>query len=261
MTLNKHQTAIMQYLSQQRTAEVSELEAFLDVSASTIRRQLTQMENTGLVERFHGGVKLPNPIAYELPYEKRLAYQMEAKRAIATIAKSLLESNLVVGISGGTTCTELARQLRTLDNITVVTNAVNIALELHGQHNNRLMMTGGTLNQNSYELVGDLVAQTLRNFHLDIAFLGTSGISTDFGFSMSDEPEAVAGRAFMAAAERTVIIADHTKVGKSTFARLCPLDSVHMLITDDQIDPAQIARLEKSGLQVLIAPERSTVLH
>jgi DeoR family transcriptional regulator of aga operon len=253
MPLNKHQAAIMQYLSQQGDAEVSELEELLSVSSSTIRRQLTWMEENGLLERFHGGARLPTPIAYELPYEKRLAHEMEAKRAIAAKAKSLLTSNLVIGISGGTTCTELARQLRTLDNITVVTNAVNIALELHGQPGSRLMVTGGTLNKNSYELVGDLVTQSVRNFHFDIAFLGVSGISTNFGFSMSDEPEAVAGRAFMAAAERIIIVADHSKVGKSTFARLCSLDDVDMLITDSQIAPDQLAVLEKTGLEVFIA--------
>lgn len=261
MTLNKHQTAIMEFLAQQGNAEVGELENLLGVSSSTIRRQLIRMEENGLLERFHGGARLPTPITYELPYEKRLAQQMEAKRAIAAKAKSLLASNKVIGISGGTTCTELARQLRTMDSITVVTNAVNIALELHGQPNTRLMLTGGTLNKNSYELVGDLVAQSLRNFHFDIAFLGVSGISTNFGFSMSDEPEAVAGRAFMSAAEHTIVIADHTKVGKSTFARLCSIEEVDMLITDDQIASDQLAMLEKSGLEVLIASTGNTVSH
>jgi DeoR family transcriptional regulator, aga operon transcriptional repressor len=192
-------------------------------------------------------------VRYEAPYESRAAANVDAKRAIAAAAMRLIGSGAVIGLSGGTTCTELARQLRAVEQVTVVTNAVNIALELYGQPNKRLMLTGGLLNQNSYELVGGLVSESLQDVHIDTAFLGASGIDPTFGFSMSDEPEAAVGRAFKAAADRTIVLADHTKIGRRTFARLCRLTEVDLLITDQGIVADDGAALEHAGLKILVA--------
>ena len=243
----------MAHLIQSDGMGVKELSRLLQISDSTTRRQLTLMEKRGLVVRTHGGARLATPITYELLYENRAAQAVVAKRKIAAAALSLISPNLVIGLSGGTTCTELARLLRTQDDLTVVTNAINIALEIQSQAGRRIMVTGGLLNQDSYELVGNQVSQSLQNVHIDIAFLGVSGISVEFGFSMSDEPEAVAGRAFIAAADRIIILADHTKVGKSTFARFCSIKDVRLLITDDQITPQQFNTLQDAGLNVLLA--------
>jgi DeoR family transcriptional regulator of aga operon len=217
------------------------------------------MEKRGLVVRTHGGAHLANPITYESLYENRAAQALVAKRKIAAAALAHISPGSVIGLSGGTTCTELARLLRTLESITVVTHAINIALEIQAQAGRRIMVTGGLLNQNSYELVGNQVSQSLQSVHLDIAFVGVSGISSEFGFSMHDEPEAVAGRAFMAAADRTIVLADSTKVGKSTFARLCSIKDVRLLITDDQIDPKQTKLLRDAGLEILIASSETTL--
>lgn len=251
--MNDYQRKIMAHLIQHESVGVKKLSQLLQISDSTTRRQLSLMEKSGLIVRTHGGARLANPITYELLYENRAAQAQVAKRKIAAAALSLISPGLVIGLSGGTTCTELARLLRTMEQITVVTHAINIALEIQSQAGRRIMVTGGLLNQNSYELVGNQVSQSLQNVHLDIAFLGVSGISAEFGFSMQDEPESVAGRAFMAAADRTIVLADSSKVGKSTFARLCSLRNVHQLITDDQIEPRQLAILRDAGLEVRIA--------
>jgi DeoR family transcriptional regulator, aga operon transcriptional repressor len=251
--MTDRQTKILHYLTQHHYLEVAQLSHLLQVSPSTIRRELTLMEKVGLLIRSHGTARLPNPIRYEDDYENRAAHQVEAKRKIAAAAKGLIRPGQVVGLSGGTTSTSLARQLRTMKEITIVTNAVNIALELQGQGGNRVMVTGGFLNQNSYELVGDLVTQSLRNVHLDLAFLGASGLHIEFGFSMADEPEAVVGRAFKATAAQTIILADHTKIGKVNFVRFCALAEIDLLITDDGISSEQREALAGAGLQVLVA--------
>ena len=249
----ERQLKILQHLTQHHRLEVGQLSALLQVSPSTIRRELRLMQESGLLKRTHGTAQLPTPIRYELPYENRAAHHVEAKRKIAHTAKQLIERELVIGMSGGTTCTELARQLRAMEQITVVTNAVNIALELQGQLGQRVIVTGGQLNQDSYELVGNLVVQSLQTMHLDLVFLGATGVDVGFGFSVADEPEAVASRAFIAAAERTIILADHSKIGKATFARLCPLTAVDLLITDKGITSEQQAAFHEAGLKVLVA--------
>jgi len=247
------QAKILQYLAEHDALEVNQLSARLEVSPSTVRRELRALQESGLLVRTHGAARRPAPLLYEPPFERRAAQQVAAKRKIAAAARRLIEPGAVVGLGGGSTCTELARQLRAVDNITVVTNAVNIALELQGQSARRVVLTGGLLTPSSYEMVGSLVATSLQYVHLNLVFVGVSGVDLGFGFSVSDEPEAVAGRAFMAAADRTIVIADHTKIGQATFARLCGLRDVHMLITDDGLTPEQRTALEQAGLQVLVA--------
>jgi len=247
------QLKILQHLAIHDNVEVSDLGELLHVSSSTIRRELRAMEETGLLVRTHGGAHLPSPIHYVIPYEKRAAQQVNEKRMIALAARKLVKPGMVIGIMGGTTCTELARVLRPLEHLTVVTNALNVALELQGPLSRRVVVTGGMLNQNSYELVSSQASQSLESVHLDLAFLGVSGISLEYGFSMSDEPEAAVARAFIAAADRAIVIADHSKIGQVTFARLCPLNSLGLLVTDKNIEPGQKKALEHVGLEVLVA--------
>lgn len=116
-----------------------------------------------------------------------------------------------------------------------------------------MMVTGGILNQNSYELVGSQASASLENVHLAMAFIGVSGISLEFGFSMSDELEAAIGRSYIQAADRTIVLADSSKIGKVNFARLCPLNRLDTLITDDGILPHERDALAGAGLKVLIA--------
>ena len=248
----KRQTKIMQHLIQHGSSEIAELSELLKVSPSTVRRELQVMEKKGLLLRSHGSARLPIPIRYKDLFEQRAAQEIEAKKIIATAARRLIKPGQVIGLSGGTTSTELARQLRAGSGVTVVTNAINVALELQG-FGNHVIVTGGGLNQNSYELVGNLQTQSLQNMHLDLCFVGVNGINIEFGFSVLDEPEAVASRAFKAASEQTIIIADHTKVGKATFARFCALNEVDLLITDNGIPDDQWIALRETGLKVQIA--------
>lgn len=252
MTTNR-QLRILNHLAIHAELDVIELSELLSVSPSTVRRELSIMEGSGLLVRLHGAARLPSPISYEAPYEKRAADHIENKRRIAAAAKGLIAPNSVIGIMGGTTCTELARQMRAIERITVVTNALNIPLEMQGSVAKRVMVTGGILNENSYELVGSQASASLENVHLAMAFVGASGVSLEFGFSMSDEQEADIGRAYIQAAERTVVLADSSKLGRLTFARLCPLNGVHTLITDEGITRQDREALADAGLQVLIA--------
>jgi DeoR family transcriptional regulator of aga operon len=247
------QLQILQHLTINGEAGVQDLSKLLDISPSTIRRELTVMEAGGLVIRTHGAAQLPRPIHYEPRYEERAAMQIAEKRAIALAAKNLVEPNMVVGFMGGTTCTELARLLRPMENITVVTNALNIPLELHGSFNRRVMVTGGIQNQNSYELIGSQVIEILQGVHLSLAFIGATGISFIYGFCIDDEPEAAVARAFMEAADRTIILADHTKIGKATFARLCPISGPDLLVTDDKVTDKQLELFDDAGLKVMVA--------
>jgi DeoR family transcriptional regulator of aga operon len=244
---------IVHQLAIRHEMEVEELSSILSASPSTIRRELSAMEKDGLLVRTHGAAHLRVPIDYDFPYANRAAKQLEEKRAIALAAMQLVAPGMVLAFVGGTTCTALARMLRPLDDLTIVTSAINVALELQGQSNKRVILTGGTLNRNSYELVGSQAIGSLENMHCEMAFLGASGMSAEYGLSMTDEPEAAVGRALIASTERTVVLADHTKLGKRGLVRVCPLEQVSLLVTDARAAPEQLTSMRRSGLDVVVA--------
>jgi DeoR family transcriptional regulator, aga operon transcriptional repressor len=247
------QRDILQHLNRHQTLEIGRLSELMGLSPSTVRRELTSMEESGLVLRSHGAARLPSPIRYEAPFEERAATMVDAKRKIAARAADMVRPGQVIGLSGGSTSTELSRHLRATQNVTVVTNAVNVALELQAQPSKRVIVTGGVLNPHSYDLVGEMAVQSLKNVHLDVVFQGVSGVDVRFGFTVADEPDVVVARALRAASDRLVILADHTKIGKATFARFCGVDGADLLITDDAIPASRRRELEEAGLVVEVA--------
>lgn len=241
------QDQLFKFIGEHSEVTVETLAQQFGISLTTVRRDLDSLERRSLIERTWGGARVAVPVVYT-----EEAFQGEAvKRAIAAAAATLVKPGMIIGISGGSTCTELARRLRG-QRIKVVTNALNVALELRSTNHTRVVMTGGELNFASYELVGDLVARSLSEYRVDMAFTGCSGLTPDFGFSMRDDPEAVAARAITQVASRVVVLADHRKVGARTFARFARLDEVERFITDDGLSPEWLARLTQAGLNVQV---------
>jgi DeoR family transcriptional regulator, aga operon transcriptional repressor len=222
------------------------------ISLATVRRDLAALERRGLIERIWGGARVRSPIEYLADFKAVAGKEAAAKRAIAAAAAAHVEAGMVVGLSGGTTCTELARWLRGKP-ITVVTNAINVATELYNHSLTKVIVTGGMLNSYSYELVGEMVGYTLQEYRLDICFLGCTGVTTDFGFSMRDHLESAMARAFLSVSNQAVVIADHSKVGKQTLARFAPLSAIQLLITDAQLKQNSLTTLQEAGLKVEIA--------
>ncbi|MCA9836299.1 MAG: DeoR/GlpR transcriptional regulator [Trueperaceae bacterium] len=234
--------------------KATDLAKALRVSIATIRRDLAALERRGLVERTWGGAKVRSPIEYLEDFKAVASKSERAKRAIAAAASSYVHEGMTIGLSGGTTCTELARWLRGKP-ITVVTNAINVATELYNHSLTKVIVTGGALNSYSYELIGEMVTYTLQEYHLDLCFLGCSGISPEFGFSMRDHLESAIARAFLDVSERAIVVADHTKVGKKTLARFAPFSDIYRLITDENLDIEWREKLKAEGLKVEYAPE------
>ncbi len=253
-TLNnrERQRLIHDLVLQHGEVKADDIVQRLKISLATVRRDLAALERRGLIERTWGGAKVRSPIEYLADFKDVAAQEASAKRAIAATAAAHVEPGMVIGLSGGTTCTELARWLRGKP-VTVVTNAINVATELYNHSLTKVIVTGGVLNSYSYELVGEMVGYTLQEYRLDICFLGCSGVSTDFGFSMRDHLESAIARAFLSVSKRAIVIADHSKVGKQTLARFVALTSVERLITDANIDKNAQQTLAQAGLNIEIA--------
>jgi DeoR family transcriptional regulator of aga operon len=243
--------AILDQLAGSGSASVEELSGRLGVSGATVRRDLTQLAEQRLLTRTHGGAMVQS-VSYELPVRYRTERHSEQKQRIAKAAADLVPEGGVAGITGGTTTTEAARVLATRQGLTVVTNALNIAAELAIRPNLSLIVTGGMARSASFELVGPVAEQTLAGYHLDVALLGVDGIEAAAGCTTHDDIEARTNAALLKRAKRVVVLADSTKLGRVAFATICQLSAIHTLITDQDADPDELARLEAGGLDIRI---------
>lgn len=245
-------TAILDHIAQHGSVDVTSVAADLHVSAATLRRDLQALHQQGLLVRTHGGA-VSGGVDLELPLQYREARHHPEKRTIGRLAAGLVPSGAVVGLTGGTTVTEVARALASRGDITVVTNALNIAAELVLRPSLRVVVVGGTARHASYELVGPAAEVVLDRYHLDLSFIGVDGLSAEAGGSTHDELEAHTDHAFILRAGRTVVVTDSTKLGHVTFARICRTEEIHDLVTDDRADPAMLERFRNAGVNVLVA--------
>jgi len=246
--------AILEHLADAGSVDVVQISADLSVSPATLRRDLKALHDQGLLVRTHGGA-VTNGVGFELPLRHREARHHPEKRAIGQKAASLVPAGAVVGMTGGTTATEVARALKNDADITVVTNALNIASELVLRPSLRVVVVGGAARHASYELVGPAAEMVIERYHLDVSFIGIDGLTIEEGCSTYDEMEAHTDHAFIGRARRTVVVADSTKLGKRTFARICRTDEISDLVTDSGADPDFLARLGDAGVNVLIADD------
>jgi DeoR family transcriptional regulator, aga operon transcriptional repressor len=241
---------ILELLGRDGTVAVGDLAAELGVSDATVRRDLQALGDQRLLERSHGGA-VAHGTAHELPVRYRTG-RSDEKRRIARAAAELVTDGLAIALTGGTTTTEVARVLAGRQGLTVVTNALNIAVELAVRPNLKLIVTGGVARSTSYELVGALADATLRGLYVDLAFVGVDGVDANRGLTTQNEVEAATNRALMDRAKRTVVVADASKLGRVAFAEIAGVERAEQLITNTGADEAQIERLRTAGLAVTL---------
>lgn len=240
---------LLETLTARRSIDVAAMAGELGVSSATVRRDLRVLDEQGLLVRTHGGA-VPSDVDLELPIRYRGSRRRTEKHRIALAAAALVEDGGVVGLTGGTTTTEIARALSERSGLTIVTNALNIASELVLCSTVRLVVIGGSARHASYELVGPSAEQMLARYHLDIAFIGTDGLTAAAGCTTHDEMEAQTDRAFLERSRRVVVVADSSKLGHSAFAHICKLSEVDDLITDREADPLLLAELASAGIRI-----------
>src|SRR5665647_1829178 len=241
---------ILEELAGGGSVGVAEIAAKLGVSTASIRRDLQLLEQQRLLSRTHGGA-VANSTAYELPLRYRGGRRRDEKRRIAAAAAARIGDDVAsVGLTGGTTTTEVARRLADRQGLTVVTNALNIAAgddELDVGAQGEL---GGAARSESYELVGPLAEATLEGMNLDLAVVGVDGITVAGGLTTHHDIEAHTNRVLIGRARHVIVVADGSKVGCLAFARICDVSSVHELITDASAPAPELQRLADAGIVI-----------
>jgi DeoR family transcriptional regulator of aga operon len=242
---------IVEQISTNGSVGVGDLAETLGVSAATVRRDLQLLEEQRLLARTHGGA-VAHGVLYELPLRYRSARRQEDKARIAKAAAQRVADGSAIGMTGGTTTTEVARALSDRRQLTVVTNSLNIASELAVRPNLKLVVTGGVARAESYELVGPLAEAAPASFNLDVVLVGVDGISVAAGLTTHHDVEGHTNRALIARARRVVVVTDSSKIGQVAFARICDLESVDEVISDTGADDEEVGRLREAGVEVTL---------
>jgi DeoR family transcriptional regulator of aga operon len=244
-------SAILERLDHGGTVDVGALADELSASPATIRRDLATLERQRLLARTHGGAVAP-AVSYDLPLRYKGVRFAEEKRRIASAAAQTVAEGMAVGLTGGTTATEVARSLAGRQRLTIVTNALNIASELGVRPNIKLIVTGGLARSQSYELSGPIAEASLTGLNLDVAFIGVDGIDAKAGCTTHEEVEAHTNAVMIRHANRVVLVADSSKIGKVAFARICAASDVDELITDGAAGPDGVRALTDMGVRVTL---------
>jgi DeoR family transcriptional regulator of aga operon len=242
----------------QRTGSVS-VEALsneLGVSVVTIRRDLDTLEQRGLLRRTHGGAVSIEPLFYE-PFKKDRSFLAQVERLadekhrIGRAAAALIAPGETVAVTPGTTTAEIIRGLPLNSNITVVTNAVNIAMELSKRKDVNVFVTGGHLHGEWFSLIGPTASRSLEAMLIHTLFIGADGIDAEWGASCLSAEEAELNCTMVARARRHIAVVDHTKFGVVTNWQICATRSLHALVTDTGATDEMIAPFLKLGVEVI----------
>lgn len=242
--------------------KVSDLVNRLGVSDMTVRRDIERLARDGLLERVHGGAMALNTRSSDEPgFTAKSSLMTREKQAIGEAAAALVTPGSAIGISAGTTTFELARALRGVPHLTVVTNSVPVAQLLHesGTSGQTVVLTGG-IRTPSDALVGPVAVSALRTLHVDLLFLGVHGMDPRAGLTTPNIVEAETNRALIESARRVCVTADHSKWGVVGLSTIIDLGEMDLLITDDHLSSDARAHLADCGADVLaVGPEGSRV--
>ncbi|MBP2328243.1 DeoR family transcriptional regulator of aga operon [Kibdelosporangium banguiense] len=251
-TRAERMSEVLRVLGEAGSLHVGELCARFGVSSATLRRDLAKLEEQRLLTRTHGGA-LAQGQTNEVPVPYRESRSRDAKRAIVRAAiRTLPTGSHVIALTGGSTTSELARELPGRADLTVVTNALNIAMELAMHPRLKLVVVGGVARPQSYELVGPWAEHVLASISIGTAFIGVDGIDASAGITTHDENEARTNHAMLGRARRVVVLADGSKIGQTTLARMGDIQDVHEVITDQSAAPEAVAAIQRAGVRVTV---------
>jgi DeoR/GlpR family transcriptional regulator of sugar metabolism len=232
---------------------VTELSARAGVSEMTIRRDLEALEREGLVKRVHGGAISSVSRGYEPPFAIRANRNIEKKERVAGKVVSLLSEGETVILDVGTTVLEVARALNGRGNLTVLTPSLRVAQLLGDDPGIRLMVTGGLARPGELSLIGSLAENAFAEFRFDTFVMGVGGVDADAGVTEYNPDDARVKRAALASARRRIVATDSSKIGKVTFARICPLEQIDILVTDTDATEEMLTPIQAADVQVVIA--------
>ncbi|HEV7330288.1 MAG TPA: DeoR/GlpR family DNA-binding transcription regulator [Flavisolibacter sp.] len=253
MNLTKRHQHILAKLKKEGSVNVVDLCKELDVSSVTIRKDLKMLEDKALLYRTHGGGTLTNPYTVDRHVNEKVMIQSREKSGIGEAAATLIEPNDCVLIASGTTVLSLAKNIKPQGSLTVITAALNVALELIQHPQIEVIQLAGPIRKSSSSVTGLYAEKMLEDFSCSKLFLGVDGIDVEFGLTTTNMMEAQLNKAMIKASQKTIVLADSSKFGKRGFGRICGLEDIEQVITDSNISEHMVETLQGLGIEVTIA--------
>jgi DeoR family fructose operon transcriptional repressor len=252
MFADERKQRILQVLDEGSAVRVSDLSRVLRVSEASVRRDLRDLHEAGLLKRTHGGAVAPRTAAFEPSLTQKEDQYRAEKAAIGRVAAGMVREGEIVILDSGSTTLAIARLLRNRRRLMVVTNSISVAAELAGSRV-EVLVAGGSLRRQTRALVGPVTEAALAGLHADRVFLGANGVDVRKGITTPNVVEAQTKRAMVESAAEVVVVADHSKLGRVTFVRVCGLGRVHALVTDEGAAAKFTKAVEEHGVRVHLA--------
>ena len=253
MTKEQRHELIMEALIKHGSVLVSDLVAMLDVSAVTVRKDLTELEKSDKLYRSHGKAVLINPYINNRSVNEKEKLAADEKHAIGREAARLITRDDSIAIASGTTVHALARNIQPIHKLTVVSASLAVSNILSQHENVDIIQLGGMMRHSSLSVVGDYAARFLVQCSFSKLYLGVDGIDVDYGITTTEIREAALNRIMMDASQKTIVLADSSKFGRRGFAKIADIDAIDIVITDAGISPKVANRLEDLGIELIIA--------
>lgn len=249
--IDRHQF-ILKKLKEEGRVSINELSELMEVSGVTIRKDLKLLEDKNLLFRTRGGGSIDNPYAIDRPIDEKAFINSDEKQRIAKAALELVKQSDSIMIGSGTTVFELAKCLHPTKHLTVITPALKVGLELSNRPNVEVLQLGGLIRPNSSSVAGTHAIRVLDEISCSILFLGVDGIDADFGLSISNLSESALNQKMLEVVQTVVILTDSTKFGKRGLGKVCTLDQVDYIITDDKLSAPYRQLIEEHGIKLIL---------
>lgn len=247
----KRRSFIMQQLEANGQVSVNDLSTMFGVSEVTIRNDLAKLEKKNLLIRARGGAMRITRVGTDIELSDKQRIHFLEKQKIGKLAASLVNDGDTIIIDSGTTTMEVARNLTHVKDLTVITNALNIAIQLAKLKTINVIVPGGIVRNESQSLVGSNSTDSFRNLYCDKLFLGVDGFDTTYGLSTPNIEEAHLNQTMIEVSKQVITTADSTKFQRRSLAHICPISKIHTLVTDSGINKNLKKELEKNGIKVL----------
>lgn len=252
MMAEERRTQILQIVRSAGRVKVNELAARFNTSAVTIRNDLNELHQRGLVLRSHGGAVLPDTIQRESPVHERLKAYSDEKRRIGAMAATLINDGETIILDSGTTTLEIARQIKKKQGLQIITNGVNIAAELLDARDAQVFIVGGTVRGESASISGRFTEEMFDQFSADKLFLSGAGCDLDFGVSGANLEETMVNRAMLRISREIILVADASKFSKRSMSRIAPFSEIDTVISDTSLDEEIQAKLRSLGCNLIL---------
>ena len=247
----ERRNAILEKLQAERRVVVSELSQIYKVSEETIRRDLEKLENDGFVIKSYGGAVINENANVDLPFNIRKKRNVISKQKIAEVISSRIKDGTSIMLDASSTAVYIAKAVTERQNLTLITNSIEILIEMFDTPNVNVLSTGGAMREGSFALVGPQTDKMLKSYHVDVAIVSAKGFDLETGMTDTEELHANNKKTMLHAGREKVLAVDSSKFGKTAFTEIGTLEDISMVVTDAKPDEVWLQAFKEYGIECI----------